>query len=97
VRSGRERPLTGYARVSTNRCPMNDELQEPLILRLCREQESRPRSMGERPTWGSSVAETVYGVWYRSEDRWWQRVVFRLLGDSPRLLSPFWGWRRHGS
>ena len=76
---------------------MPDELQEPLILRLQREWGSRPKPIGERPTWGSSVAETSYGVWYRSEDRWWQRVAFWVLGDNPRLLSPFWGWRRYGS
>ena len=76
---------------------MNDEPQEPLILRLYREQASRPKPIGERPTWGSSVAETSHGVWCRSEDRWWQRLAFRLLGDNPRLLTPFWGWRRLGS
>jgi len=74
-----------------------DELHVPLIIRLQQEWASRPKPLGPRPTWESSVAEAWYGVWVRSGDRWWQRLALRVMGISPRLLTPFWGWKRYGS
>lgn len=70
------------------------DLAVPTILRLCQERESAPRPLPPRPTWEESAASTRLGVWQRSEDRWWQRLAFRLLGERAWMLSPFWGWQK---
>jgi hypothetical protein len=74
---------------------MSEDLPIPRIIRMNLELASRPKPLGERPTWESSLADARYGVWVSGEWTWWQRLANQMMEGSPWLLTPFWGWHRY--
>lgn len=72
-----------------------EEVPVPKIIQMMQAQAGRPRLLGPRPTWETSVAETYYGVFGFAGRWWWQRLANRL-GYRGRTLKAleFWGWQR---